>query len=179
MAGIASRAGTAVLLAALLAGCSAAPVGSAQADEGMGHQGKPAQQASEPLPAQTPSAAPASGSWHAREGVFYQRNWGVDVVGVRRVSSGYMLLFEYRVLDPEKARIFSDKTVKPYLIDVATGTRLAVPAMDNVGELRQSPHLVANRTYFMIFGNPGGLVQSGNRVVVVIGNLRVEGLVVD
>ncbi len=170
MPGIASWAGTAVLLAALLAGCSATPVGSAQADEGMNHQGKPAQ---------SPAAAPASGSWHAREGVLYQRNWGVDVVGVRRVSSGYMLLFEYRVLDPEKAKIFSDRTVKPYLIDVATGTRLAVPAMDNIGELRQSPHLVANRTYFMIFGNPGKLVQPGSRVVVVIGNLRVEGLVVD
>lgn len=118
-------------------------------------------------------------AWHARHGLFFQRNWGVDIVGVRRVSSGLMLRFDYRVVDPERAGALRDKQARPYLIDEATNTALAVPAMENVGELRQVAPYEANRTYFMIFGNPGGLVKHGGRVTLVVGNLRAEGLVVE
>ena len=57
------------------------------------------------------------GDWHARRGPYFQRNWGVDIVGVRRVSSGLMLRFDYRVLDPEKAAVLADRKARPYLID--------------------------------------------------------------
>ncbi len=117
--------------------------------------------------------------WHAKEGSFYKRNWGVDVIGVRAVSSGWMLRFDYRVLDEKKARPLFAKTIAPYLVDEATGARLAVPSMENIGELRQSPVPEPNRNYFMIFGNPNRLVKPGGRVSVVIGNFRVEGLTVD
>ena len=120
-----------------------------------------------------------SASWHARRGQYFQRNWGVDIVGVRRVSSGYMLRFDYRVVDPDRASALTDKKSRPYLIDEATRTALAVPAMENIGELRQVAPLEANRTYFIIFGNPGGLVKRGGRVTLVVGNFRAEGLVVD
>jgi hypothetical protein len=132
--------------------------------------------ASSPEPAAPPSAAK---NWHARRGVYFQRNWGVDIVGVRRVSSGYMLEFRYRVLDPAKAQVLNDKNARAYLIDEVTGARLAVPAMENIGELRQSAAPEANRTYFILFGNPGGLVKRGGPVSVVIGAFRVDGLVVD
>ena len=118
-------------------------------------------------------------SWHARRGLFFQRNWGVDIVGVRRVSSGFMLRFDYRVVDPVKAVALNDRKSKPYLIDEATRTALAVPAMENVGELRQVAPPEFNRTYFMIFGNPGGLVKRGSHVTIVVGNFRMEGLAVD
>ncbi len=119
------------------------------------------------------------GDWHARRGPYFQRNWGVDIVGVRRVSSGLMLRFDYRVLDPEKAAVLADRKARPYLIDEATGAALAVPAMENIGELRQTAPLEVTRTYFMIFGNPGGLVKHGGRVTVVAGALRAEGIEVD
>jgi hypothetical protein len=110
---------------------------------------------------------------------YFQRSWGVDIVGVRRVSSGSMLRFDYRVLDPGKAAALTDRKARPYLIDEATRTALAVPAMENIGELRQVAPLEAHRTYFVIFGNPGGLVKRGGRVTLVVGNFRAEGLVVD
>jgi len=118
-------------------------------------------------------------TWQARHGLYFQRNWGVQIVGVRRVSSGLMLRFDYRVLDPGQAAALNDKKARAYLIDEATNTALAVPAMENVGELRQMSPFQANRTYFMIFGNPGGLVKRGGRVTVVVGNLRATRLVVD
>jgi hypothetical protein len=108
-----------------------------------------------------------------------QRNWGVDLVGVRRVASGLMLRFDYRVLDPEKAAVLADHKSRPHLIDELTGTALAVPAMENIGELRQVAPLETTRTYFMLFGNPGGLVKHGARVTLVAGALRVEGLEVN
>jgi hypothetical protein len=118
-------------------------------------------------------------AWHARHGRYFERNWGVDIVGVRRVSSGFMLRFDYRVVDPDRAVALVDREVRPYVIDEATNTALAVPAMENVGELRQIAPLEPNRKYFILFGNPGGLVKRGGRVTLVLGNFRAEGLVVD
>jgi hypothetical protein len=115
----------------------------------------------------------------SRSSLFFKRNWGVDVVGVHPVSSGQMLAFRYRVLDDAKARPLFDKTLKPYLIDEATGTRLAVPAMENVGELRQDVTPAIDRIYYTIFGNPGKLVKTGSRVSIVIGNFHIDGLIVD
>jgi hypothetical protein len=123
--------------------------------------------------------APTAADWVARQGLYYKRNWGVEVIGVKPVSSGYMLAFRYRILDPDKAKSLNDRKSKAYLIDEATGTRLAVPALENVGELRSGAAPVADRNYFMIFGNPGRLVKSGSRVSIVIGNFRVDQLVVN
>ena len=122
---------------------------------------------------------PTSAGWHSRRGLYYQRKWGVDIVGVRPVSSGYMLRFNYRVVDPEKAAALNNRRSRPYLIDEKTRTALAVPAMEKIGELRQVSPPELNRIYFMIFGNPGRLVKSGSRVTIVVGNFRAEGLVVD
>jgi hypothetical protein len=120
-----------------------------------------------------------TGNWHAREGMLVERKWGVEIIGVRRVSSGYMLRLSYRVVDVDKARPLFDKKVRPFVIDEVTGARLAVPAMENIGELRQTAAPVEDRDYFMIFGNPEKLVQSGGRISIVLGDLRIDGFTVD
>jgi hypothetical protein len=130
-------------------------------------------------PIRAKSKPETTASWQARHGLFFERNWGVEIVGVRRVSSGLMLRFDYRVLDPARAVSLNDKHARPYLIDQATRTALSVPAMENVGELRQVAPYQANRRYFIIFGNPGGLVKHNGRVTLVVGDLRAEGLVVE
>jgi pyruvate/2-oxoglutarate dehydrogenase complex dihydrolipoamide acyltransferase (E2) component len=117
--------------------------------------------------------------WHAREAERYRRDWGIDVVGIRPTGSGYMLRFTYRVLDPAKAQPLSDKRAKAYVVDEESGVTLSVPAMENVGELRQTPPPAANRSYYVMFGNPGKLVKTGSRVSVVIGRFRVDGLPVE
>jgi hypothetical protein len=118
-------------------------------------------------------------TWRERSGKRFERSWGVEVVGVRRVASGSMLRFDYRVRDPGRATALTNRKVRPYLIDEATRTALAVPAMENIGELRQVAPLEQDRTYYVIFGNPGGLVKRGGHVTLVIGDLRAEGLVVE
>jgi hypothetical protein len=161
-------------LVGLLAGLLAS---AAAADEG------PRRTAAQPTRIASARRLPA-GKDHAavhsmvRPAVYYRRTWGIDIVGVRPVASGLMLRFDYRVVDPTLAAVLTDRQSKPYLIDQASRTALAVPAMENVGELRQIAPLEAGRTYFMIFGNPGRVVKRGSRVTIMVGNFRAEELVV-
>jgi hypothetical protein len=136
----------------------------------------------QPAPSTAKSSAEAAASaanWHAMNATYYKRKWGVDVVGIRLVSSGAMLRFSYRVIDPEKAKPLNDKRWNPYLVDEATGATLGVPEMDKVGKLRQTGPTEEGRIYWMVFGNAGQLVKHGNRVDVVIGNFRADGIVVE
>jgi hypothetical protein len=165
-------------LAGLLAIGSLLPWAQARGQEARPTAVEPARAAPAPSPRQSAKPVAATGPRVPRS-QYIQRSWGVDIVGVRRVSSGSMLRFDYRVLDPGKAAALTDRKARPYLIDEATRTALAVPAMENIGELRQVAPLEAQRTYFVIFGNPGGLVKRGGRVTLVVGNFRAEGLVVD
>ncbi|MBN1918058.1 MAG: hypothetical protein JW889_09130 [Verrucomicrobia bacterium] len=107
--------------------------------------------------------------------------WGVEIVGVWRSAGGYMLDFRYRVIDAEKAAplLTRGPGIRPYLIDQASGAQLGLASSPKVGPLRQTTQVpTVGRVYFAIFANPGGMVASGNKVTVVIGDFRAEDLVV-
>lgn len=98
---------------------------------------------------------------------------------IRLAAAGYMLDFRYQVLNPERAAKLINKTTHPYLIDEADGAKLMVPAPPKVGPLRNTgSHLVEGKTYFIIFANPGRRIERGDRVTVVLGEQRIEHLVV-
>ena len=122
---------------------------------------------------------PDSGMMSPSLSLYYKRNWGVEVIGVHPVASGYMLDFRFRIVDPVKARQLNNMKSRAFVIDEASGKRLAVPVIENAGELQSGAEPEEGRTYFIVFGNPGLLVKSGSRVSVVIGSFRVDGLVVD
>ncbi|MEZ4236216.1 MAG: hypothetical protein R3F59_08640 [Myxococcota bacterium] len=129
-----------------------------------------------------PAAAPAHASdaleGHPREQTYLKRKWGVEVLFVRVSAVGYMLEFRYRVLDAEKAKPLFERQTKPVLVHERTGAELIVPTPPTVGALRNSNPPIAGLTYWMFFANPGKLVQPGDRVSVVIGDYRIDGLVV-
>jgi hypothetical protein len=110
---------------------------------------------------------------------YYARRLGVDHMQVRSIASGASLEFRYRVLDVQKAKILNEKRATPYLIDWQTGAKLSVPTMEKIGALRQVADPVLGREYWMIFSNPGKIVKPGERVDVVVGTFRVEGLMVE
>lgn len=106
--------------------------------------------------------------------------WGVEVLGLRRVAAGYMLDFRYRVVDPEKAARLFERGVRPYVVDPSTGARFLVPRPPKVGSLCQLPATPAsNRTYFILFANPGRTLELGSRVTVVIGDFQAAGVAVE
>ncbi len=90
-----------------------------------------------------------------------------------------MIRFTYHVLDADKAKVLNDKKFEPSLIDPQAGVSLVVPALENVGQLRQSTTPENGKSYWMVFSNKGRLVQRGHHVSVVIGAFHADGLVVD
>ena len=110
---------------------------------------------------------------------YYQLVWGIDSVSVKLVESGEVVRFTYRVLDPDKAKALNDKNNEPSLIDPRAGVSLVVPKMEKIGQLRQAGTPEADKAYWMAFSNKGRPVKKGDRVDVVIGQFRAQGLVVD
>jgi len=112
--------------------------------------------------------------------MFYEGVWGIDSLSVRWAESGEIVRFSYRVLDPQKAAPLNDKKLEPSLIDPQAGVSLVIPQVQNVGMLRQAPSTTqAGKAYWMAFSNVGRRVKRGDRVNVVIGNFRAQGLVVE
>ncbi len=114
-----------------------------------------------------------------KAGRYYKVVWGVDSLSVKLVESGELVRFAWRVLDPEKARVIHDKKLEPALVDPGAGVSLVVPAMEKIGHLRQGMTPQEGKSYWMAFSNKGRKVKRGDRVSVVIGEFRAEGLVVD
>ena len=111
--------------------------------------------------------------------MYYGAIWGVDSLGVKLTESGEVIRFTYRVLDADKAKALNDKKVEPSLIDPQAGVQLVIPSLENVGQLRQTATPEGGKSYWMVFSNKGRLVKRGDRVSVVIGQFRADGLVVD
>jgi hypothetical protein len=114
-----------------------------------------------------------------RAGSYYKLTWGVDSLAVKWAESGEVIRFGYRVLDADKAKVLNDKKSEPSLIDLRAGVKLVVPALENVGQLRQSAPPENGKSYWMVFSNKGRPVKRGDRVNVVIGQFQANGLVVD
>jgi hypothetical protein len=181
-----------VLLAGLLWALGTG-TGAAQ-DPAPAAQSGPAKQQSEPASGsrpkarKTPGAAPAKRAtksryrpdrFAGRAGTYYRLVWGIDNLVVRWGESGEVIRFSYSVLDANKAKALNDKRSEPSLIDPERGVSLVVPAMENVGQLRQSTPPENGKAYWMVFSNKGRLVRRGDHVNVVIGAFHADGLVVD
>lgn len=130
-----------------------------------------------------PVGAGAPIQYHAtktprKEVAYYSLFWGVDSFTVKAVESGELIRFSYRVVDSERARPLNDKKNEAFLIDPASRAKLVIPSLEKVGQLRQTSTPITGNSYWMAFSNPGRPVKPGDRVIVEIGQFRVEGLVV-
>ncbi len=108
----------------------------------------------------------------------YERTWGVDQLSTKLAESGQLVRFSYRVVDSGKAAALNEKSSSPQLLDEKVHAVLQVPTMEKVGQLRQSGAPENGKSYWMVFSNKGSFVKTGHRVSVVIGQFRVDGLVV-
>ena len=171
-----SAIGTSLILAALTAaGLFASNVRAAPTDA------EQSTVAVEPVPA--PSARKKS-SYHP-EGVprsgrtYLAVTTGVDELRVRRTNAGNLIRFSYRVTNAEQAKALNDRKAAPYLVGHTSHAMLHIPVMEKVGPLRQSTAPEVGKEYWMVFSNKGDVVKVGERVSVVIGSFRVDGLRVE
>ena len=168
------RTGT-TALAALVALCSLASVAWAQSGPAAPAAGKAAAP-------QTQRKALALRQVKMTEKArnYYVAAWGVDKLKVSYTSSGNLIRFSYRVANPERAKLLADKKATPYLLGQRSRALLHVPVMDKVGQLRQAAATPqAGQEYWMVFSNKGNLIKPGDRVNVMIGAFRADGLVVE
>jgi hypothetical protein len=110
-----------------------------------------------------------------------EKQLGIQIVGLRRSSGGYMLDFRYRVLDPAKAASLLDRKISPYLLDEATGAQLGVPDAPKVGQLRPTSrnNVIPGRNYYILFANPGRYLSAGSQVTLIAGDVRIRQLTVE
>jgi hypothetical protein len=110
-----------------------------------------------------------------------EKQLGIQIVGLRRSSAGYMLDFRYRVLDPAKAASLLDRKISPYLLDEATGAQLGVPDAPKVGQLRPTSrnNVIPGRNYYILFANPGRYLNAGSNVTLVAGDVQIRQLTVE
>ena len=168
------------LLAVLLAGsifvCSALAKAA---------QGNEKAVAAQPAAAATASSAPkvtappAVVAKSQRGADYYRKRWGIDNIVVRATASGSLIRFSYRVVDATKAAVINDKSKAPFLIEEKTGIALPIPAMEKVGQLRQTATPENGREYWMAFSNKNKLIKPGSRVDIAIGTFRINDLVVE
>ena len=110
------------------------------------------------------------------------KKWGVELLGMRLTAAGMMLDFRFRVLDADKALPLFDQRIKPHIIAERSNIKLPVPMAAKVGAFRptnRGKNIKADKTYYMIFGNPDRHVKVGEKVTVVIGDFKVEHLMVN
>jgi len=162
---------TRAVLLMLFAALGAAPAALAQPDA--------TKQGSAPAKHAGPPSRYHPNRFAGKAGRYYKLVWGIDSLSVKLAESGELVRFAWRVLDPDRAKVLNDKKLEPALIDPQAGVSLAVPVMEKIGQLRQSAPPEAGKSYWMVFSNKGRLVKRGDRVNVVIGEFRGEGLAVD
>lgn len=105
--------------------------------------------------------------------------YGIRIESIQLTAANYMLHFNYKIIDAEKAKYLMDRKIKPYIIVERTGSQLQVPVTAKLGALRGSPKFPKEgKKYWMFFANPGMFVKSGEKVSVVIGDFKVEHITV-
>ena len=111
-----------------------------------------------------------------------REEWGVEILGLRLASADYMMDFRFHVHEVDKALSLFDHQIKPYVITDRTNIKLPVPMAAKVGAFRptnRGKNIKAGKNYYMIFGNPDRHVKAGETVTIVIGDFRVDNLIVN
>lgn len=95
---------------------------------------------------------------------------GVQIVQVAVTGGGGLVDLRFKVVDPDKAVAVHDEANPPTIIDDATGVVVDLLLMghSHTGSFR------VGQTYYLIFENPGNLVQRGSTVSVLLGDAEVD-----
>jgi hypothetical protein len=110
-----------------------------------------------------------------------EATWGIKAVSLRPTLGGTMLDFRYKVVDADRALPLFDRKLKPYLFDPSTGAALGTPDDAKLGALRASARNppVTGKQYYALFANGQGTVKRGSKVTIVLGDCKLEDVVVD
>jgi hypothetical protein len=99
---------------------------------------------------------------------------GVKITQVAVTGDGGLVDLRYKVVDPDRANSLHDPKTPPAVVDEQTGLVVHNLFMDHS---HTGPYKTGV-TYYLVFENPGGWVRRGSRVTVLLGDARVDHVVV-
>lgn len=110
-----------------------------------------------------------------------KKQWGIQIISLSITAGGYMMDFRFKVIDEQKSKIFFNHRIKPTLIVEKSKAVLPVPMAAKVGAFRPTDrggNIKAGKIYYIVFGNPDSHVKSGDKVTMVFGDFKAEGMTV-
>ena len=127
-----------------------------------------------------------------------EQQGGIQVVGLKLVMGGVGVEVHYQITSIEKSALLASSNAPAVLVDRATGTRVemgtpikpsatsrhsqARSARMMMGKTSGFPPTMARlrpgATYSLLMPNPNGLIRSGSKVSVVVGDICVNNLTV-
>jgi hypothetical protein len=117
-------------------------------------------------------SAESSNDPRAAQAAFAQET-GVWIVGVAVIAGGGMVDLRYQVVDPDKSVIVHDDEYPPGLLIESTGQVVNTPYHDHSAfESHQGV------IYHEMIMNPGGVLKTGDEITVMIGQTRLEHVIV-
>ena len=125
--------------------------------------------------------------------------WGIQVSSIGLGMAGAAVDFRYKVVAPDKASRLSDGKTAAYLVDLVSGARIQMisgPQEADIGVgarahsrarmARQGGafppgpnRLTEGKINSVLLPNPSGLVKSGSKVALVVGDVLTENLIVE
>ena len=107
-----------------------------------------------------------------------EKKWGILPISIQLTAAEQLVDYRYLVIDPEKAQALMKKVDTAYLIDQTSGARLSVSRTKEapVGQSGTKP--IAGKIYPILFTNTAKVIKPGSKVNLVIGELRIEDIVV-
>lgn len=99
---------------------------------------------------------------------------GVLITELSVTGGGGLVDLRYKVIDPERATELHQAATPPAVVDEKSGLVVHELLMSHShsGAFKQGV------TYYLIFNNAGDWIRRGSRVAVLLGNARVEDVVV-
>ena len=102
-----------------------------------------------------------------------ESKWGVRVSQVAVTADGGLVDFRFIVLDPDKASEMLSNVDNLPVLRVA-GSNILV---NSTAQMGGHPSLRAGQTYFLLYRNTGGSLQSGSLLSVLFGDLSVDNVI--
>ena len=99
---------------------------------------------------------------------------GVRIVYVAVTGGGGLLDLRFQVVDPDKANSVHDANNPPTIVAAVTGLVVNNLLMGH----SHTGIFNAGQVYYLIFENPGSIIQSGDEVSVLLGNAEVDHVIV-
>ncbi len=101
--------------------------------------------------------------------------YGIDVTMIGVTAAGGLIDFRYQVVDPDKANpLIHDVRLFPKLIVEDTGATLGMRSLPH----NHKRELELGGTYFFLLPNANNAIHESSRVTLVIGDARLEHIVV-